>query len=93
MRIGFRIQLGKEIIGFVMMAGITEWNGDIAYYLKREYWSKGYATEAVSAVIKYMFTEVGIHRIGAKHSIENIASGKVLKKAGMQYRGHVKEYE
>ncbi len=87
------IQLGKEIIGFIMMAGVNEWNGDIAYYLKRECWSKGYATEAVSAVINYMFTEVGIDKVGAKHSIENIASGKVLKKAGMQYRGHVKEYE
>jgi ribosomal-protein-alanine N-acetyltransferase len=75
------------------MAGVEEWNGDIAYYLNKDYWSKGYATEAVIAVMNYMFVEVGVEKIGAKHSVKNIASGKVLKKAGMRYRGHVNEFE
>lgn len=87
------IQLDEEIIGFTLVANVSEWNGNIAYYIKREQWSNGYATEVVDAVINFMFSEVGVDRIAAKHSIKNTASGKVLKKAGMRYRGHVKEYE
>jgi ribosomal-protein-alanine N-acetyltransferase len=87
------IQSNEELIGFVMVVDVNEWNGILAYYLKRSCWSKGYATEAAAAVINYMFSEVGIDRISAKHSIKNAASGKVLKKAGMNYRGHVKEFE
>jgi len=80
------IQLGEELIGHILGGGV------LAYYLKKDCWSKGYTTEAVKAVINYMFTEVGIDRIEAKHSINNIASGKVLKKSGMMYKGHVKEF-
>ena len=76
-----------------MVVDVNEWSGTIAYYLNKDFWSKGYANEAVAAIIKYMFSEVGLDRIAAKHSIKNVASGKVLKKAGMRYRGHVKEFE
>jgi len=40
-----------------------------------------------------MFFEVGVERITAKHSVKNVASGKVLQKVGMRYRGHVKYFE
>ena len=39
-----------------------------------------------------MFSEVGLDRVDARHAIKNIASDKVLKNAGMHYRGHVKEF-
>ena len=87
------MQLGTVIIGFILMANVNEHSGSIAYYVDKNYWSKGYATEAVVAVMHYMFSQVNIGRIEAKHSIKNPASGKVLKKAGMRYRGHVKEFE
>ena len=87
------IQLGEEIVGFTLVTGLNKWSGSIAYYLKKDCWSKGYATEAVDAILNFMFLEVGVDRITAKHSIKNIASGKVLKRAGMRYRGHVKEFE
>ena len=41
------IQLGDEIIGFSMVADVNEWSGSIAYYIKKDCWSRGYATEAV----------------------------------------------
>ena len=34
-----------------------------------------------------------MNRIAATHSVKNSVSGKVLRKAGMRYRGHVKEFE
>jgi len=87
------LQLGDEVVGFAMVVDVNEWSGSIAYYIKRDLWSNGYATETVNAIMNYMFNEVGIDRITAKHSIKNVASGKVLKKAGMRYRGHVKDFE
>ena len=78
------IQLGEELIGHILGGSA------LAYYLRRDCWSKGYTTEAVRTVIKYMFTEVGIEKIEAKHSVKNIASGKVLQKAGMIFEKHEK---
>ena len=80
------IQLGEELIGDILGGGT------LAYYLRKDCWSNGYATEAVKAVINYMFSKVGLEKIDARHSVNNIASGKVLKKAGMYYKGHVKEF-
>lgn len=87
------MQLGEEIVGFALVMNVNEWSGSVAYYVRRDLWSNGYATEAVDAIMNYMFFEVGVERITAKHSIKNTASGRVLKKLGMRYRGHVKEYE
>jgi ribosomal-protein-alanine N-acetyltransferase len=88
------IQLEDELIGNIIVVDVLDEakKGTLGYYLRKDCWSKGYATEAAKAVIKYMFSEIGLYRIDAKHSIKNIASGKVLKKAGMVYKGHVKEF-
>lgn len=85
------IQLNNELIGHIVVVDITDRKGTIAYYLRKDCWSKGYATEAVKAVINYMLFDVGLEKIDAKHSVNNKASGKVLVKAGMVYKGHVKE--
>ena len=80
------IELGGKLIGDILGGGT------LAYYLRKDCWSKGYATEAVKAVIGYMFSEIGLERVDARHAIKNAASGKVLRNAGMRYRGHVKEF-
>jgi ribosomal-protein-alanine N-acetyltransferase len=85
------IQLDDELIGHIVVVDISDRKGTIGYYLRKDYWSKGYMTEAVRAIIKYMLFDVGIEKIDAKHSVNNIPSGKVLKKVGMVYKGHVKE--
>ena len=85
------IELNNELIGHVVVVDINDRKGSIGYYLRKDFWLKGYTTEAVKAIVKYMLFDVGIGKIEAKHSIKNIASGKVLKKIGMVYKGHVKE--
>ena len=44
-------------------------------------------TEALTAVIDYLFAEVGMNRITAKHDTNNPHSGGVMKKCGMRYEG------
>ena len=44
-------------------------------------------SEALAAVIDYLFTEVGMNRIAARHDPNNPHSGGVMRKCGMIYEG------
>jgi ribosomal-protein-alanine N-acetyltransferase len=59
---------------------------EIDFLLAKQFWGKGYATEAAQAVLEYGFTILHLDRIIALAKIENIASRKVMEKIGMQYR-------
>lgn len=56
---------------------------EVGYMIGSKWWGKGYATEALTAVINYLFEE-DVYLIEAKHSSQNAASGRVLAKAGMK---------
>lgn len=88
------IELAGSLIGSVSVVGINDFDqkATLGYCLARRYWSKGYATEAVRAVLEYIFTQTSINRLEASHSVNNPASGKVLEKAGFLYEGLAKEY-
>ena len=49
--------------------------------------TKDDATEALKAVIKFLFEECDTDTIYASYLSNNPASGKVMKKAGMIYEG------
>ncbi|UCH01702.1 MAG: GNAT family N-acetyltransferase [Candidatus Bathyarchaeota archaeon] len=59
---------------------------EIDFLLAKQFWGKGYATEAAQAVLEYGFTILHLSRIIALAKIENIASRKVMEKIGMRYR-------
>lgn len=65
---------------------------EVGYVLSRECWGKGYAAEALKAVLNYLFTNVGPDRITAKHDTENVNSGRVMQKAGMRYLKTCEKY-
>ena len=44
-------------------------------------------TEALNAVIEYLFIEVGMNRVAARHDPNNPHSGGVMRKCGMKYEG------
>lgn len=62
------------------------------YWLGRSYWNRGYATEAVRAVLLYGFERLDLNRIYAPHFSGNDASGCVLRKVGMTYEGRMREH-
>ena len=77
-----------ELIGSIgMYTSDTDYSASIGYCIGQKWWSKGYVSEALKAVLDYMFTNTDIVRIGAYHAVENPASGKVMEKAGMAYEG------
>ena len=57
------------------------------YLLGCNYWNKGYGTEALKAVFRFAFEEMKLERIMADHMSPNVASGKVMEKAGMKHIG------
>lgn len=64
---------------------------ELGYCLSRSLWNQGLTSEALRAVISFLFHPVGFNRIQAKHHIANPASGKVMQKAGMVYEGTLRE--
>lgn len=82
-----------EMIGSLGIFSVDEHDerAEAGYCIGREFWNKGYTSEALSAVIAYMFSNTGINRIEAYHSVNNAASGKVMQKAGMRYEGFARQ--
>lgn len=59
----------------------------LGYSLGPRYWNRGLMTEAVRAVLAYLFGECGFHRVEAFHDVDNPGSGRVMRKAGLRYEG------
>ncbi|MBR6514191.1 MAG: GNAT family N-acetyltransferase [Clostridia bacterium] len=59
---------------------------EAGYVFNPDYWGRGIATEALSAVIAYGF-EQGYNRIEARFMADNIASRRVMEKSGMTFEG------
>lgn len=59
----------------------------IGYCLGSNWWNRGYMSEALTAVIKFFFEQVGVNRIESQHDPLNVGSGKVMEKCGMTYEG------
>jgi ribosomal-protein-alanine N-acetyltransferase len=60
---------------------------EIGYVLSPKLWGQGYMSEAMKAVTKYLLKEAGFNRVIARHDVANLASGKVMQKAGLQFEG------
>lgn len=65
---------------------------EIGYCISRALWGRGMMTEALMAVIWFLFENTGFNRIEAKHDTRNIASGRVMQKAGMTHEGTLRQY-
>ena len=61
------------------------------YALNRAYWRKGYATEAASAIVDFGFSALGGTRVSAWCWEENVASARVLEKAGLRFVQRLEE--
>ena len=62
-------------------------SAEIGYCIGRAWWRKGITSEALERVIQFLFDDVGMNRIEARHDVNNPGSGKVMQKCGMQLEG------
>lgn len=64
---------------------------ELGYYVGEPYWGKGYTTSAVKQVCQHVFAHSDILRIFAEPFARNVASCRVLEKAGFQYEGTLRQ--
>lgn len=69
-------------IGYVQCVPIEERKWEVGYHIAKAYTGKGYATEAVKAFLPEIMKKLNIKEILGICVVENIASIKVLEKAG-----------
>jgi RimJ/RimL family protein N-acetyltransferase len=76
--------------GVIGSAGLGENDGqpEIGYWIARDFWGQGFATEAAGAVLKIART-LGHRRLTAGHFVDNLASGRVLRKLGFEPTGRI----
>ena len=84
-----------EVIGNcgIRLTAAGSHEAEIGYELSPNQWGRGYATEAVAAILRFGFTELGVHRVSAWLVADNVASARVLEKNGFQLEGRLRDKE
>ena len=77
---GIGLQLGQDI---------ERVSAEIGYWLGQDHWGRGLATAAVQSVTDYAFAQFGLTRIFAVPFAANLASIRVLEKAGYTFEGQL----
>ncbi len=75
------------LIGASGVTGLDRQNAEIGYWLGVNHWGRGYATEALRAVIDCAFTDLNHESLQAGARVTNPASRRVLEKCGFQWTG------
>jgi RimJ/RimL family protein N-acetyltransferase len=73
--------------GLTMQDKLPEQAPELGYWLGVKHWGKGYATEALHAVIDCAFTDLAYPALSAAARVTNPKSRRVLEKCGFQWTG------
>ena len=72
------------------------WNdcltAEIEYCIGKRFWGRGYAGEALSALVRYAFENTDFVKLEAYHRAENTKSGRVLEKSSMHKTDTVQRF-
>ncbi|RRJ63775.1 N-acetyltransferase [Paenibacillus oralis] len=96
MRFGIELKEEGKLIG---SCGYNVWElsgayrGEIGYDLGREYWGRGYMSEALKMLLAYGYDTMGLNRIEALVEPENAGSLKLLQAFGFKEEGLLREYQ
>ena len=63
---------------------------EIGWCLRKEFWNRGYATEAAQACLDFAFQQAGLSEVYSFTTLLNLPSQKVMQKLGMEF---VKEFD
>ena len=80
-----------EILGDLALH--LTWEGrtaEVGYTFFTRHWGKGYAVEALSALVEYLFEDLGVTRVFGMLHPDNPASAMVLERTGFLYEGHTR---
>lgn len=92
-RTAFAIATATTVIGGIgLMPGqdVHRFSAELGYWLGESYWGNGIMTSAVCALVSYGFREFSLNRIYAEPYAANVASIRVLEKAGFSLEGRLR---
>ncbi len=83
-----------KLIGFIGLF-VTQWshgNSWVGIGLgEREYWGKGYGTDAMRLILRYAFRELNLHRVSLGVFEYNPRAMRAYEKAGFQPEGRARK--
>lgn len=84
-----QLKVNKQFVGLtgINLGKSNFRSAEVWYKIHVDHQNKGYTTEALREVLKFGFNDLKLHRIEAGCAVENVASIKVLEKAGMTREG------
>ena len=90
--IGLRAADGMPI-GPISVVALNErtHSAEVGYCIGRSWWHQGITSEALEAVLGYLFGTVGAWRVSARHDPHNPHSGGVMRKCGMRLEGTLRQ--
>ncbi len=84
----------KRVIGVVTLdLDIDNNSANLGYWLGKDYWGQGLATEAAKCVLNFGFINLKLQRIMGVCMVRNEASTRVLQKLGMSHEGTLRRYQ
>lgn len=86
----FAIEVAGESVGglgYVPGTDVERYAAEVGYWLGEACWGRGIVTEALALFTRYAFAELGLLRLFALPLADNIASVRVLEKAGYSAEG------
>ena len=79
------------LLGMIEMR-IDRFRADFGYAIAKSYWGNGYTTEAAKIIIQWALKQESLYRVWAICDVENLASARVMEKAGMQKEGVLRRF-
>lgn len=90
----FAIEVDGEAagaVGIMFQPDVYSQSGELGYWLGEEYWGRGIVSQAVKAMVQHAFGDLRLRRVYARIFSNNIASKRVLEKAGFQFEGMARQ--
>ena len=94
------IELDGNVIGDLMLSVEDAWGqaevahqgsgvqADLGWVLHPDHAGRGYATEAVRALLRVAFEDLGVRRVTANCFTDNVASWRLMERVGMRRETH-----
>ncbi|RAP75561.1 GNAT family N-acetyltransferase [Paenibacillus montanisoli] len=83
----------RQVMGCISLTISAEHRrAEIGYWLGKQYWGQGYATEAATRIVRFGFEALQLNRILGAAMTKNPASCAVLRKAGLKHEGTFKQH-
>ena len=89
----FMIFQNRKMLGGIGLRDFNNNSCEVGYWLGKQYWGYGYATEAVNGILDSGFNQLNLEEIYAAYKIGNEGSKRVLTKCGFKFFREKREFD